>query len=104
MPKIEVQNKLERFQILHEIKVKIEEIDIATAIECGFHIDHVTGTAEDGTTLKMTSGAGCGNRWIQATIEKPNEETVHFRIDTFEMLCEIAKQLGHAELDDGSSG
>lgn len=81
-----------RFQVPHELTIQVEEIDIYTAIECGFKMVHIEGHCEEtGVKLRMDTGAGCGSPWIQVTVEKPDEEGRHYRINAAGILQAVGE-------------
>jgi hypothetical protein len=86
-----------RFCVAHERSLTVEEIDVATAIECGFTQEHIAAEGADGTKLKMDSGAGCGSKWVQVIIEKPDEKPRYFRMDMAAVLTDIAMMANETE-------
>jgi hypothetical protein len=87
----------ERFTRLVEVHVTPEEIDVATAIECGFKTEMFTwtDTREDGTKIEGNACAGVGSTWLSFTIGGR-----YFRFD----VAELATQLHQHVVDTRKGG
>lgn len=45
------------------IIVPVEVHVVESSINAGFQIGWIDGEAEDGTTVSLSAGAGCGSKW-----------------------------------------
>lgn len=88
----------ERFTKELHTDLKFEEIDVMTAIECGFKQTWLDGSGGGYDSIVLTSGAGCGSPWGQLSLEKDGE-TRHFRFNAQELLESMIRSV--VESDDG---
>lgn len=69
----------------------LEECTGQEAISCGFKQGWISGNY-GGTEFNVTSGAGCGNRYLQVSIDKDGEST-SYRADVGVFIEKFVKSL-----------
>lgn len=71
----------ERFVVPTPLAVELEEIDLLTAIECGFRVSWLEGKVGDRITVELCAGAGCGSPWLTVDVKTGDDDRRAFRID-----------------------
>jgi hypothetical protein len=72
-----------------QIPLDVQEVTVTGAIECGFQVEWVTATAEDGAEIDASAGAGVGSAWMTVRVTR-GDQTRYARVDIRPVVQQIA--------------